>query len=198
MKMRSVTPMRIAKIGYIVMSVMFCIAGALFIALPDISITMIGISMGIAMIVFGIAKLVGYFSRDLFRLAFQFDLELGILLLVLGLIVLIRPDDLMTFMCIALGISILTDGLFKVQIALDSKRFGIKSWWVILALAVVAGTIGVFLIFRSAKSAQFLTVLLGVSILAEGILNLYTVISTVLIIKHQQPDVIEIEYSETK
>ena len=198
MKMRSVTPMRIAKIGYIVMSVMFCIAGALFIALPDISITMIGISMGIAMIVFGIAKLVGYFSRDLFRLAFQFDLELGILLLVLGLIVLIRPDDLMTFICIALGISILTDGLFKVQIALDSKRFGIKSWWVILALAVVTGTIGVFLIFRSAKSAQFLTVLLGVSILAEGILNLYTVISTVLIIKHQQPDVIEIEYSETK
>lgn len=198
MKMRSVTPMRIAKIGYIVMSVMFCIAGALFIALPDISITMIGISMGIAMIVFGIVKLVGYFSRDLFRLAFQFDLELGILLLVLGLIVLIRPDNLMTFICIALGISILTDGLFKVQIALDSKRFGIKSWWVILALAVVTGTIGVFLIFRSAKSAQFLTVLLGVSILAEGILNLYTVISTVLIIKHQQPDVIEIEYSETK
>lgn len=198
MKMRSVTPMRIAKIGYIVMSVMFCIAGALFIALPDISITMIGVSMGIAMIVFGIVKLVGYFSRDLFRLAFQFDLELGILLLVLGLIVLIRPDDLMTFMCIALGISILTDGLFKVQIALDSKRFGIKSWWVIFALAVVAGTIGVFLIFRSSKSAQFLTVLLGVSILAEGILNLYTVISTVLIIKHQQPDVIEIEYSETK
>ena len=198
MKMRSVTPMRIAKIGYIVMSVMFCIAGALFIALPDISITMIGISMGIAMSVFGIVKLVGYFSRDLFRLAFQFDLELGILLLVLGLIVLIRPDDLMSFICIALGISILTDGLFKVQIALDSKRFGIKSWWVIFALAVVAGTIGVFLIFRSAKSAQFLTVLLGVSILAEGILNLYTVISTVLIIKHQQPDVIEIEYSETK
>ena len=198
MKMRSVTPMRIAKIGYIVMSVMFCIAGALFIALPDISITMIGISMGIAMIVFGIVKLVGYFSRDLFRLAFQFDLELGILLLVLGLIVLIRPEDLMSFICIVLGISILTDGLFKVQIALDSKRFGIKSWWVILALAVVAGTIGVFLIFRSAKSAKFLTVLLGVSILAEGILNLYTVISTVLIIKHQQPDVIEIEYSETK
>ena len=198
MKMRSVTPMRIAKIGYIVMSVMFCIAGALFIALPDISITMIGISMGIAMIVFGIVKLVGYFSRDLFRLAFQFDMELGILLLVLGLIVLIRPDDLITYICIVLGISILTDGLFKVQIALDSKRFGIKSWWVILALAVVAGTIGVFLIFRSAKSAQFLTVLLGVSILAEGILNLYTVISTVLIIKHQQPDVIEIEYSEIK
>ncbi len=198
MKMRSVTPMRIAKIGYIVMSVVFCIAGTLFIALPDISTTMIGISMGIAMIVFGIVKLVGYFSRDLFRLAFQFDLELGILLIVLGVMVLIRPDNLMTFICIALGISILTDGLFKVQIALDSRRFGIKSWCVILALAIVTGTIGVFLIFHSAKSAQFLTILLGVSLLVEGILNLYTVISTVLIVRHQQPDVIDAEYSEIK
>ncbi|MCH5191495.1 MAG: DUF308 domain-containing protein [Oscillospiraceae bacterium] len=114
MKMRSVAPIRIAKIGYIMMSVFLCIIGVLFIALPDISISMIGVSMGIAMIVFGIVKLVGYFSRDLFRSAFQFDLEFGIMLLVLGSIVLIRPDDLMTFICIAIGISILTDGLFKV------------------------------------------------------------------------------------
>lgn len=198
MKMRSVAPMRIAKIGYIVMSVVFCITGALFIAQPDISTTMIGISIGIAMIVFGIVKLVGYFSRDLFRLAFQYDLEFGILLLVLGAIVLIRPDDLLTFICIAIGISILTDGLFKVQIALDSKRFGIKSWWMIFALAVAAGVVGVFLIFHSAKSAQLLTILLGVSLFAEGLLNLYTVISTVLIIKHQRPDMIEADYYEIK
>lgn len=198
MKMRSVAPMQIAKIGYIVMSAAFCVIGAIFIALPDISTAMIGMFMGIAMIVFGIVKIVGYFSRDLFRLAFQFDLELGTLLLVLGLIVLIKPDDLVRFICIALGISILADGLFKIQIALDSKRFGIKSWWLILALAIAAGAIGVFLVFRSAKSAQLLTILLGVSLLADGILNLYTVISTVLIIKHQQPDVIEAEYYEMK
>ena len=198
MKTRSVTPMRIAKIGYIVMSVVFCIAGILFIAMPDISITMIGIFTGIAMMIFGIVKLIGYFSRDLFRLAFQFDLELGILLIVLGIAVLIRPENLMTFICIALGITVLTDALFKIQIALDSAKFGIKSWWVILILAIAAGAIGVFLILRSAKSAEFLTVLLGVSLLVEGILNLYTVIRTVLIIKNQQPDVIEADYYEIK
>lgn len=198
MKMRSVTSMWIAKIGYIVMSVVFCVTGALFIAMPDISLTVIGISMGIAMLIFGVIKLVGYFSKDLFRLAFQFDLEFGILLIVLGLIVLIRPDNLITFICVALGISILTDGLFKIQIALDSKKFGIGSWWIILALAIFAGAIGMLLIFRSAKSAQFLTILLGFSLLAEGILNLCTVISTVLIIKHQQPDGVEIDRSEIK
>ncbi len=191
MKMRSVTPMRIAKIGYIVMSVLFCAFGIVFIALPELPIKIMGICIGIAMIVFGIVKLVGYFSKDLFRLAFQFDLEFGILMMVLGSIVLFHPQNLMNFICVTLGIAILLDGLFKIRIAMDSKQFGIKSWWLILALAIVTGVTGVALVFDSAVGAKVLSALLGLSLLSEGILNLYTVISTVLIVKNQYPDVIE-------
>ena len=191
MKMRSVTPMRIAKIGYIVMSVLFCLAGVLFIAIPEISTKIIGICIGISMILFGIVRLIGYFSKDLYRLAFQFDLEFGILMMILGVIVLFNPENLMAFICVAIGISILLDGLFKIRIALDSKQFGIKSWWLILALAIVTGVIGVFLIFDSATGSELMTVILGLTILSEGVLNLSTVISTVLIVKNQAPDVIE-------
>ena len=196
MKMRSVTPIRIAKIGYMVMSVLFCAAGILFITLPKMSTTLMGTCIGIAMIVFGIVKLVGYFSKDLFRLAFQFDLESGILMIVLGVSVLFNPRNLMAFICVALGIAIFLDGLFKVRIAMDSRRFGIKNWWLILALAVVTGVIGVALIFDSVVGAEMLSILLGISLLFEGILNLYTVVNTVLISKNQLPDVIAVEAFE--
>lgn len=198
MKMRSVTPMRIAKIGYVVMSVIFCITGILFIAIPDISTKFIGIFAGISMVVFGIVKLVGYFSKDLFRLAFQFDLEFGILLLILGLVILTNPEHLMTFICIVLGISVLTDSLFKIQIALDSKQFGVKNWWLILSVAIITGFIGVLLVIFSARSALLLTELLGASLFANGVLNLCTVINTVLIVKHQKPDVIDVDYYDIK
>ena len=191
MKMRSVTPMRIAKIGYIVMSVLFCLAGVLFIAMPEISAKIIGICIGISMILFGTVRLIGYFSKDLYRLAFQFDLEFGILMMILGVTVLFNPENLMAFICVAIGISTLLDGLFKIRIALDSKQFGIKSWWLILALAIVTGVIGVFLIFDSATGSELMTVILGLTLLSEGILNLSTVISTVLIVKNQAPDIIE-------
>ena len=191
MKMRSVTPMRIAKIGYIVMSVLFCLAGVLLIAMPEISAKIIGICIGISMIFFGTVRLIGYFSKDLYRLAFQFDLEFGILMMILGVTVLFNPENLMAFICVAIGISILLDGLFKIRIALDSKQFGIKSWWLILALAIVTGVIGVFLIFDSATGSELMTVILGLTLLSEGILNLSTVISTVLIVKNQAPDIIE-------
>ena len=196
MKMRSVTPMRIAKIGYIAMSVLFCAAGILFIAAPELSVSIIGVCIGVAMILFGIVKLIGYFSKDLFRLAFQFDLEFGILMMILGVIVLFNPKNLMAFICVALGISILLDGLFKIRIAMDSKQFGIKSWWLILTLAIITGVFGMFLIFESVIGSQILSVLLGLTLLSEGILSLYTVISTVLIVKNQMPDVIEVDAFE--
>ena len=196
MKMRSVAPMKIAKIGYIVVSVLFCIAGILFIALPEISTKIVGIEIGIAAIIFGIVKLIGYFSKDLYRLAFQFDLEFGILMVVLGTIVLFHPENLMAFIAAVFGIAILFDGLFKIRIALDSKRFGIKDWWLILSLAIIAGIIGVALIFDSAFGAGVLTILMGVSFLSEGILNLYTVIRTVLIVENQVPDFVETDTIE--
>ena len=198
MKMRSVTPMRIAKIGYIVMSIVFSMIGVLFIVMPDISAKVIGLAVGIAMIVFGAVRLVGYFSKDLFRLAFQFDLGFGILMLALGVIVLTKPENLMTFLGLALGISVLIDSLFKIQIALDSKQFGIKSWWLIFAMAIITGIMGLLLITHSAVGAQLLTILLGISFIIEGVLNLFTVVNTVLIVKNQKPDVIDVDYINIK
>ena len=53
-------------------------------------------------------------------LAFQYDLGFGLLLIALGILVLAKPAGVLDFIFIALGIAILTDGLFKVQIAVDS------------------------------------------------------------------------------
>ena len=198
METRSVTPMRAAKTGYVVMSIVFCVVGVLFIALPARSAVMIGRVLGAAMAAFGAVKLVGYFSRDLYRLAFQYDLEFGILLIALGVIVLLRTNGVMDFICIAAGVSILADGLFKIQIAIDARRFGIRDWWLILLLAVVTGGVGLLLVFRPWESVQVLTVLLGAALLAEGVLNLCVALSTVKIVKNQRPDVIETEYFKVR
>lgn len=198
MEARSVIPMRVAKTGYIVMSAVFCVVGVLFIALPAQSAVVIGRALGVAMTVFGVVKLVGYFSRDLFRLAFQYDLEFGILLIALGILVLLRTSDVMDFICVAMGVAILADGLFKIQISIDSRRFGIRNWWLILILAITTGGVGLLLVFRPWESVQVLTVLLGAALLAEGVLNLCVALSTVKIIKHQQPDIIETNYVEVQ
>ena len=194
--MRSTFPMRVAKIGYIIMSSMLCLLGIILIIAPDFSISLLGILCGSILVVFGVIRLVGYFSKDLFRLAFQYDLVFGILMLVIGSVVLVRPDGVLNFVCIALGISILADALFKIQIAMESKRFGIKEWWLIFDTAIIAGIFGLILIFRPAEGSSLLTVHFGVALLSEGIINMSTAFTTVKIIRNQMPDDIDSYYKE--
>ncbi|MBQ3477918.1 MAG: DUF308 domain-containing protein [Clostridia bacterium] len=191
--MRSTKIIRAAKTGYIILSAIFCGLGILLMADPRMSVALIGDIVGIVLVAFGIIKLVGYFSKDLYRLAFQFDLAFGILLIAMGLVLLIKPESAMNILCIILGIEIIADGLFKVQTSLDARRFGLNTWWLILSLAIIAGAIGAVLIFYPSESVRALTWVLGLSLLVEGVLNLCVALCAIKIIEHQRPDTIEAE-----
>ena len=191
MDMRSVAPMKTAKIGYIVMSVLFCVLGVVLLFTPGVSALWIGRLLGIGLILFGAIKLVGYFSRDLFRLAFQYDLAFGLLLMVLGIVTLSHPGDALSFLCVMFGIPVLADGLFKIQIAMDSRQFGIRNWWLVLVLAALTCVVGVVLVFRPMTGVRALTALMGLSLLCDGVKNLSVAQCTVKIVDYQRPDVIE-------
>lgn len=146
----------------------------------------IGILCGLTLIVFGAIKLVGFFSKDLFRLAFENDLSSGILMLVLGASLLLHTEGSLSFFCTVLGILILTDGLFKVQIAVEARTFGIPQWPLLLAAAFVTACFGCVLIFRPSLQVQLMGRLLGVSLILDAILNTITMLTTVKIIRSQR------------
>lgn len=189
MKKRSVLPMKVAKYGYIVISVLFCVAGLGIVLWPISSAGIVGILFGIAMLVFGLIKLIGYYSKDLFRLAFEYDLQLGGLLCILGILTLLRKTDVTGFVCIAFGVSVIADSLFKIRIARDAKSFGIRLWWLTVIFAVsntIAGILMMLCPLISVTEGQ----MLGVSLITEGILSLSVAVTMIKIIDHQQPDMI--------
>ncbi len=198
LKMRSILPMQIAKYGYVLLSVFISVIGFATMFHPEVSEKIMVRALGIVLLVFGIIKLVGYFSKDLYRLAFQFDLQFGILLVILGLILVMDPKGTVSLLMMAFGIVILLDGLFKGQISLEAKRFGIKTWWTTMGTAILACLIGAFLILKSTTGSKLLFILLGLGLFIEGLLNLSTALSTVKIVRHQKPDIIDAEYVEVE
>ncbi len=190
--------MRTAKIGYIIVSAIMIALGLVLVIYPEISLQMLEIVCGALFIVFGAVKLVGFFSKDLYRLAFQYDLVFGIFMVVLGIIMLVNPGTLTGFICVALGLSALIDGLFRVQMSVEAKRFGIGTWWLVCVCGVLSAVAGVVVMVRPAESAPVLMTLIGISLMLEGMLNLITVIVAVRIIRNQQPDVIYIEADESE
>lgn len=188
-KMRSVAPMRVAKAGYIAVSALLAVLGIILIAWPTFSVNALGVICGILLIVFGGVKLVGYFSKDLYRLAFQYDMPFGILLIVLGIIMLVRPGNLASFICVVFGLLVLVSSLFNIQTAFDAKKFGINQWWLIFALSVVSAVWGLILVFRPSEAADVMAILLGITLLFESAVNICTVLTSVKIVKNQHPDI---------
>lgn len=186
--MRSVVPIRVAKFINILLASCFCVFGIVAIAMSEIDDFTVCLVVGILLILSGIFKLVGYLSKDLFRLAFQYDSRLGFVPLLLGLAALLKPDHATDFICAVFGLSAFIEGLFKISVAIDSKKFGIKIWLVILTAAIVSCIYGALLLIFSFESVKHLNVHLGVCLILIGLLNLTVVFGTVKIIGHQQPD----------
>lgn len=185
---RSAAPMKAAKIGYLVISALLCMMGVLVIVHPEASMHTVGMLCGLMLIAFGAIKLVGYFSKDLFRLAFENDLSSGVLMLVLGSSLLLHTEGSLAFFCTVLGILILTDGLIKVQISVEAGPFGIRQWPLLLVAAIVTACFGCALIFRPSARISMMGRLLGVSLIVDGVLNVITMLMTVKIIERQYAD----------
>ena len=130
------------KRAYIVLSVVQFVLGAYLIARPEQSFSIACYAIGTVLVVYGIIKLIGYFTKDMYQLAFQFDLAMGIFSLVAGCIFLFRTEWIAELIPAFIGVIVLIDAVFKIQTSLDAKRFGISKWWLILILAVIAGALG--------------------------------------------------------
>lgn len=166
------------KWAYIMISSLMIILGILLIVFPEISLLTLCYALGILIVIFGIVKIISYFSKDLFQLAFQFDLAFGILAIVVGLLIFLHPHNLMTLFPITIGGVIFVDGVFKLQTAYDAKKFGMRYWWWILILAIVSCLCGLFLVFNL-FGAIALTSLIGLTLIVDGIQNLWVAAYTV-------------------
>lgn len=172
---------KFARTGYILISILFYLSGALCLTIPDISGKAVAVAGGIILIAYGIIKITGYLSKDLFCLAFQYDFACGILLIVLGILVLTTNRKFEGYLLSAVGLLILVDSLLCIQTSIDAKKFGLSSWLGMLAFSILSAALGAALIVTNTQ------MIAGCSLLAEGFMRHYIVHCTVYLSPDYHP-----------
>lgn len=175
----------------IVLSVLYIVLGLFLVFLPNTSMMAICVALAGISIICGLIKMISYFMKDPYHLAFQFDLALGIFMLIVGVLLLMHPMDLLILLPIVVGIGAIIEGVFKLQTSIDAKRFGIHYWWVLLLLCVVSIGCGVVLLMNPFKGLNMMVILMGISLIIYGVENLVNVIWFVKWVHQSKP--IEVE-----
>lgn len=189
---------RSIKAGFIAASAALIVLGVWLLVSPGVSAVTICVVLGAMSVLYGLIKLLGYFSKDQYRLAFQFDLAVGILSIILGVVLLLQPDAVLAFLPAVVGIFILVDSVLRLQTAVDARHFGMSRWWVILLISCAGAALGALLLFRPFESALAMIRLIGLTLMIDGAENLVTCVYTVKVPRRSSADrtVIDADFTE--
>jgi uncharacterized membrane protein HdeD (DUF308 family) len=127
------------------------LAGIFFLVWPEGGQIAGRYLIGGCFVVLGGARVLGYFSNDLYRLAFQCDLGLGSFCVILGVLFILSPDNVQPALPYIIAVYVLIDTLLKLQTALDAKAFGMKHWWGLMLSSLVVTVTSVALLVTHAK-----------------------------------------------
>lgn len=170
---------KVAKSAYIVSSALVFLLGCMFLFYPGASIDVVCRIVGAVILAAGIVKIYGYFSHDLYRIAFQFDLALGILTVLLGGAMLIFPSRFSAFLSVIISVFVIVDSVFTIQNSLEAKAFGIKRWWLLLTVGILTAAVGGVALIKPFESSLIIMRLIGVAFIADSIQNIIVAILTV-------------------
>ena len=155
----------------VMLSVFYVIAGVVLLFWPRMSLELFCRTLGIAMLVYGIAHVIIYFAREHSMNVMQMDLTIGVISAAFGAYLLLHQDFVQMMLPFAVGILLLTGSIMKLQNAIDMKRMGFQYWKPFLYSSLLFMVLSAILIYDPFDDKSLL-VFIGIALILDGAVNI--------------------------
>lgn len=169
------------------------VLGVMLIIFPEKSADIVCIVAGIILGIWGLVRLIAYFASGKIESFGSFALVQGTALLGFGILFIINPGILKTFLTAALGIILIVSGVMKLQYAVDLLRLKDKFWYISLLGAIVSITLGAIVFFNPFKTAKWLMIFIGIALTVNSIWDIVSVVVLTKAISNNDKKMIEVE-----
>lgn len=160
----------------IVISALLCIAlGIVLVVWPDMSMQVACTAIGIVLLAGGIVRLIEYFMIRDGSMYAQMNLVMGIVIAVVGVWILLKPDKVLAIIPIIVGILIVLHGLNNLRQAAGLYQDKYDKWWVALVLGLLTIGFGILLICRPFAALDTVVMLIGIFLIYDGISDIWIV-----------------------
>lgn len=176
------------KKSYNIVSILYILFGLVMLIWPKSFSVAICYAFGIITIIYGIVHLINYFVKDNMAALFRYDLVIGVIGVILGIFVLIRPVFILSILPFVLGIFLLFSSIMKLQNAVDLKRMEYEKWWIVLVFVLCSTILGIILIINPLKSQMVMVMFIGASLIIDGVMNLWSMFYIIKKVKQLQKE----------
>ena len=172
------------------------VLGIFLIIFPEKSADIVCICTGAILGIWGLVRLIAYFASGKVESFGSFGLVQGAALLGIGILFVINPGILKTFLTAALGIILIVSGVMKLQYAVDLLRLKAKFWYLSLLGAVISITLGAVVFFNPFSTAKWLMIFIGIALVVNALWDIVSVIALTKAITANDKKMIEAEVVE--
>lgn len=149
-------------------SLVFLFLGIILLNNPEGTIRVASYVLGGLLIVFGIFRLVSYFStRNNFQY-YDYNLMLGTLCFLIGLVIVIFGTAIASIFGIILGIWVVLSAVNRINLAIKLKECKIKYWYVCLILALLVLVAGAYIVFNP----EFIAATVGALLITYSVMDI--------------------------
>lgn len=163
--------------GYLLISIILCLAGASFIIFPNHSMKTGSYVIAGAALIVGIILVVKILADRRRGFSFAINVFTSVLTVVCGVVALIIPEEVFKLYPMFIGLFAVIDGTFKLQTVISAKRYKLKMWWFLLIFAIVT-IVGGFLIVRLRVGTDINNIafseIMGITLFADGLENFFS------------------------
>lgn len=176
-----------AKVTHLATSMIMLLCGIALFVIEKHEIDIKFYLIGVANILIGGAGIFGYFSNDIYRLAFQSDFALGVFNVVFGVMVIADPIKVAELLPLAVAVISLLDGCNKAQMAIEGYKFGMSKWFLVAISAAVEIAMAVGIFAHSFLQSQNV-ISVPLTLIIVGAVNFWTTMYMVRIKKSKFAD----------
>ena len=152
--------MMITSLAYIVL-------GIVTVIFPQKVLDVLCYALGGAMTVYGLFNIISFFiDRDD---GMYFELVIGVISTGFGIFALFSPGSIATIINIPIGIVIIIDSIMDMKHSLTLRTVGMKKWWIPFIISVAMIIFILVTIFFKNIFGEILMILLGISLIYEGV-----------------------------
>ena len=179
-----------------IMSAVLCIAlGVVLIVWPGETINIVCKVLAAGLIILGGVELFSYITN---RNGYMFTGILGLIVLIVGVWIFLKPSSIVSLVPIVIGVILAVHGVQDVKMALESKNGGYDRWWIMLIIAIISIAFGVLCIVNAFGMVKLGMKSVGPALIYDGISDLWVVTKTVRTVKdmEQEAKAVDVDYKE--
>ncbi len=193
----------------IITSMVLLVIGVLLLFKSEDTIIALSYILGTMLVILGIVAIFNFFKESSANLFNDLNIVYGFISIILGVLIIMNPTVIATFIPFVVGIAIFINSALKLTYSLEAKNNEDDIWKSSLVMAVISAVCGIIILFHPFQTSLAVFKLIGAFICIYAVLDIIYMLqikNTVKMVKKAVErsakeitnDVIEIKATDVK